>query len=177
LGITITKGQQKIVVPKQPDDINSKPISLVSKISEVDVSNEQLKKIVQKVIAETVKPACENPVATHVKGKNVLVQPFSEAPPGQKINLVDVIDARVGNLASGFMTFEQAKLPWHLNYDEMDYVIEGEFVLEVSGKRVFRAIAGDVIYIPKGCNVVFSSPTYCKIFYVTYPANWAEFSK
>ena len=127
----------------------------------------------QKILSEVLKPACENPKATHVMGKNVVIQPFPEAPQGQKVGLVDVIDARVGNLASGFMTFDHARLPWLLNYDEVDYVIDGDFVLEVEGK-VFRAVAGDVLYIPKGSQVVFSSPTFCKVFYATYPANWAD---
>ncbi|MCO5387332.1 MAG: cupin domain-containing protein [Desulfosporosinus sp.] len=104
----------------------------------------------------------------------MVIQPFLEAPPGQKVGLVDVIDSRVGNLASGFMTFDHSKLPWFLNYDEVDYVIEGEFVLEVEG-QVFRAKPGDVVYIPKGSQVVFSSPSFCKVFYCTYPANWADF--
>ncbi|WP_242832481.1 cupin domain-containing protein [Desulfosporosinus orientis] len=56
----------------------------------------------------------------------------------------------------------------------MDYVIEGDFVLEVAG-QTFRAKAGDVVYIPKGSQVVFSSPNFCKVFYYTYPANWADF--
>ncbi|MHB8075487.1 cupin domain-containing protein, partial [Desulfosporosinus fructosivorans] len=73
-----------------------------------------------------------------------------------------------------FMTFDHSRLPWFLNYDEVDYIIEGDFVLEVEG-QVFRAVAGEVIYIPKGSEVVFSSPTFCKVFYATYPANWAEF--
>jgi len=153
LGVTITKGRQETVSVIAPDD--------------------NLKKTVQKILSEVLKPACENPKATHVMGKNVVIQPFPEAPPGQKVGLVDVIDARVGNLASGFMTFDHARLPWLLNYDEVDYVIEGDFVLEVEGK-VFRAVAGDVLYIPKGSQVVFSSPTFCKVFYATYPANWAD---
>jgi ethanolamine utilization protein EutQ len=33
-----------------------------------------------------------------------------------------------------------------------------------------------VIYIPKGAQVVFSSPGFAKVFYVTYPANWDELS-
>ncbi|HWQ41620.1 MAG TPA: cupin domain-containing protein [Desulfosporosinus sp.] len=155
LGITITKGRQKVVrqsVIAQDDD---------------------LKKAVQKILSEVLKPACENPKATHVVGENVVIQPFPEAPLGQKVGLVDVIDQRVGNLASGFMTFDHSRLPWLLNYDEVDYIIEGDFVLEVEGK-VFRAVAGDVVYIPKGSKVVFSSPTFCKVFYATYPANWAD---
>jgi len=180
LGITITKGRQEIVsqqVSAQSAGQHGNPQSPGKTTAEVigsETQNEDLKKTVQKILSEVLKPACENPKATHVAGKNVVVQPFSEAPPGQKVGLVDVIDARVGNLASGFMTFDHSRLPWFLNYDEVDYIIEGDFVLEVDG-QVFRAVAGDVIYIPKGSQVVFSSPTFCKVFYATYPANWADF--
>ena len=33
---------------------------------------------------------------------------------------------------------------------------------------------GDVIYLPKGSKVVFGTPSRTKIFYVTYPADWAK---
>lgn len=168
LGISITKGRQEIV-SRSGNQINDR-----SRVTESGSLNEELKQAVQKVLGEVLKSPCENPRATHIKGEDVVIQPFREAPPGQKIGLVDVIDARVGNLSSGFMTFDHARLPWLLNYDEVDYIIEGDFVLEVEDK-VFRAKAGDVVYIPKGSKVVFSSPTFCKVLYVTHPANWADF--
>ena len=193
LGITITKGRQEIVgqsvvigqAAGQPSAMRDARSTMhevrnleteprASNLEHRIIHNADLKKTVQKILSEVLKPACENPKATHVVGKNVVIQPFSEAPPGQKVGLVDVIDARVGNMASGFMTFDHSRLPWFLNYDEVDYIIEGEFVLEVEG-QVFRAVAGDVVYIPKGSKVVFSSPTFCKVFYATYPANWADF--
>lgn len=163
LGITISKGRQEIISHNVVGQSFEKP----------ETQKDDLKTVVQKILGEVLKPACVNPKATHVKGETVVIQPFPEAPPGQKVGLVDVIDSRVGNLASGFMTFDHSKLPWLLNYDEVDYVIEGEFVLEVEG-QVFYAKQGDVIYIPKGSQVVFSSPTFCKVFYTTYPANWAD---
>ncbi len=180
LGITITKGRQEIVSQRVIGQSAGQQVELLNERSGASVANDtdhqnaELKKTVQQILSELLKPACENPKATHVVGKNVVIQPFTEAPPGQKVGLVDVIDARVGNLASGFMTFDHSRLPWFLNYDEVDYVIEGDFVLEVEG-QVFRAVAGDVVYIPKGSKVVFSSPTFCKVFYATYPANWADF--
>ncbi|KGK82389.1 ethanolamine utilization protein [Desulfosporosinus sp. HMP52] len=183
LGITISKGREEIIGHNVIGQAGVQLINSESGVKEVSVSSgteatntkdADLKKAVQKILGEVLKPACANPKATHVKGETVVIQPFPEAPPGQKVGLVDVIDSRVGNLASGFMTFDHSRLPWFLNYDEVDYVIEGEFVLEVEG-QVFRAKAGDVLYIPKGSQVVFSSPTFCKVFYCTYPANWAEF--
>jgi ethanolamine utilization protein EutQ len=133
-----------------------------------------LKKKVRKILEETLKPACPNPQALHVRGDQVVIQPFDQAPPGQRIGLTDVVTAKEGNLCAGFMTFDHSKLPWLLNYDEADYIIEGDFVLKV-GDKVFQAKAGDVVYIPKGSQVIFSSPTFCKVFYVTYPANWTDF--
>ncbi len=180
LGITITKGRYEIVSQNVNGQSAGQPVNhqneqqVTSGDIWSDTENADLKKAVQKIMSEVLKPACENPKAMHVVGKNVVIQPFLEAPSGQKVGLVDVIDARVGNMASGFMTFDHSRLPWFLNYDEVDYIIEGDFVLEVEGK-VFRAVAGDVVYIPKGSNVVFSSPTFCKVFYATYPANWADF--
>ncbi|TGE35422.1 DUF861 domain-containing protein [Desulfosporosinus fructosivorans] len=180
LGITITKGRQEIVGQSVSGQLAGQPVNpqnerqVTSGAIGADTQNADLKKNVQKILSEVLKPACENPKATHVVGKNVVIQPFAEAPLGQKVGLVDVIDARVGNMASGFMTFDHSRLPWFLNYDEVDYIIEGDFVLEVEDK-VFRAVAGDVVYIPKGSQVVFSSPTFCKVFYATYPANWADF--
>lgn len=184
LGITITKGRQEIisqnVVGSTGHPVNQatalKETQEINGIPEAVTLNEDLKLAVQKILDEVLKPACENPQATHVRGENVVIQPFLEAPPGQKVGLVDVTSAREANLCSGFMTFDHARLPWFLNYDEVDYIIEGDFVLEVEG-NVFRAKAGDVVYIPKGSQVVFSSPTFCKVFYATYPANWADFCK
>lgn len=174
LGISICKGREEIVGrPARQTNTPQQDVKPALEITEPIILNEDLKKAVQKILGDVLKPACENPRATHVKGENVVIQPFLEVP-GQKVGLVDVITAREGNLCSGFMTFDHSSFPWFLNYDEVDYIIEGEFVLEVEGK-VFRAKAGDVVYIPKGSQVVFSSPTFCKVFYATYPANWADF--
>jgi ethanolamine utilization protein EutQ len=129
--------------------------------------------LVQQVLAEFQHPACANPRATHVKSGSVRILPFKTDVPGLKMGLADVITSREANLAAGFMTFDRSELPWNLTYDEVEYVIEGDYVLTVDS-QVFRAGPGDVIYVPKGSKVVFSSPSFAKVFYVTYPANWEE---
>ncbi len=128
---------------------------------------------VRKVLAELLKPACAQPKVTHVPGTAVVLQPFEQAPPGQNIKLRDIITAREANLAAGFMTFDNAELPWNLTYDEVDYVVEGTFTVATGG-TVYTCVAGDVLYIPKNTRVVFGSPRQAKVFYVTYPANWAD---
>jgi len=121
LGITISKGRQEIVSRSVIGQSVGQQVNQPSSVKEVSISSgnstdagsqsEDLKRAVQKILGEVLKPACENPKATHVKGETVVIQPFLEAPPGQKVGLVDVIDSRVGNLASGFMTFDHSRLP------------------------------------------------------------------
>jgi ethanolamine utilization protein EutQ len=137
----------------------------------INVDVTALKDIITKAIHEHNKPACENPKAMKVDGDKVVMVPFPEAPAGQKVCLTDVITEREGNLGAGFMTFENAELPWTLSYDEVDYVVEGEFTIKTGGK-LYTMKAGDVFYIPKGTSVVFGSPSFGKVFYSVYPVNW-----
>ena len=136
-------------------------------------SDDEIRRIVRAVLEQKSKPACANPRVTYVQGSSVKLEPFDKAPPGQIIHMTDVVTAREGNLAAGFMTFEKSELPWRLTYDEVDYVVEGTFTLKANGKT-YTCQAGDVLYIPKDTHVVFGSPTQTRVLYVTYPANWAE---
>ncbi len=92
------------------------------------------------------------------------------------MEIAEAITWREANLAAGFMTFSNCELSWDMAYDEINYVIEGDYVLRVDGREI-KASPGDVIYLPKGAHVVFSSPGFARVFYVTYPANWEELSR
>jgi len=142
----------------------------------ISVDGSVLKAIITKAILEHNKPICENPKAMKIEGDKVVMEPFTEAPTGQKIGMTDVITEREGNLGAGFMTFDHSELPWTLSYDEVDYVVEGEFTIKTNGK-LYTMKPGDVFHIPKGTSVVFGSPSFCKVFYVVYPANWLSQNK
>lgn len=161
----ITRESRRFVQPEPP-----KPSTAPANIGATDVNE-----LVQKVLAEFQRPACSNPRATHVKGAGIEIPPFGTSVPGLKMGLANVITSREANLAAGFMTFDHSELPWRMTYDEVNYVIEGDYVLKVD-HQVFRAKPGDVLYIPRESQVVFSSPSFAKVFYVTYPANWDELS-
>lgn len=132
----------------------------------------EIRRIVRAVLAEKTKPVCPNPRVIHVPGGSVKLEPFDQAPPGQTIHMKDAVTYQESNLAAGFMTFDKSELPWHLTYDEVDYVVEGVFTLKANGKT-YTCQAGDVLYIPRDTHVVFGSPAQTRVFYVTYPANWA----
>ncbi len=76
-------------------------------------------------------------------------------------------------LGCGVMEMKQTTFDWTLNYDEIDYVIDGHLDIVVGGSIV-SADAGELILIPKGSKIKFSVPNYAKFIYVTYPADWAN---
>ncbi|ENQ3104288.1 ethanolamine utilization protein EutQ [Bacillus sp. 491mf] len=76
-------------------------------------------------------------------------------------------------LGCGIMEMKETTFDWTLNYDEIDYVIEGKLEVIIDGRKV-SAQAGEIILIPKGTKIQFSVPEYARFMYVTYPADWAS---
>lgn len=74
-------------------------------------------------------------------------------------------------LGAGLMEMENTTFAWTLNYDEMDYVVEGELSILIDGERV-TAGPGEVIYIPKGSSIRFSVSGRARFLYFVYPADW-----
>lgn len=74
-------------------------------------------------------------------------------------------------LGAGLMEMEDTTFSWTLNYDEMDYVIEGQLSILIGSERV-TAGPGEVIYIPKGSSIQFSVSGKARFLYFVYPADW-----
>ena len=109
-----------------------------------------------------------------VRGSSVKLGQFTGAGPDLKIGLTDVITGRDGSpMTAGIMSWRREdSFPWALDYDEVDLVLEGVLHITIQG-RVLEGKAGDVLYIPKGSRIVFGTPNRVRVFYVTYPADWA----
>ena len=74
-------------------------------------------------------------------------------------------------LGCGLMEMRDTTFDWRLEYDEIDYIIEGTLTIITGGCRT-TAHAGELIYIPKGSSIQFSVDGYARFLYVTYPADW-----
>lgn len=74
-------------------------------------------------------------------------------------------------LGVGVMEMTDTTFPWTLNYDEMDYVVEGRLDVLVGGEKV-SAGPGEVLYIPKGSSIEFSVTGHARFLYFVYPADW-----
>lgn len=111
---------------------------------------------------------------THVRADAVRLEPFAAGvgPAEMAIRLADVITgARGSPMAAGFMTWKKGSFPWSLTYDEIDLVLEGQLEIR-RDDQVVLADPGDVVYIPRGSEIYFGSPSRTRVFYVTYPADW-----
>ena len=93
--------------------------------------------------------------------------------PEMDVRLSDVVGAQHGlPMAAGVMSLREGSFPWDLDYDEVEYVIEGELHITTADQRVVGR-PGDVIAVPRGSSITFGTPSWAKFLYVTYPADWA----
>lgn len=107
-----------------------------------------------------------------VRGNTVRMDEFFEGNP--RVTYQELIDKNDSNISSGLLVIDHDTYEWTQNYDENDYVIEGTFVVTIDGKT-YTAHAGDCVFMPNGSKVVMGSKDhYCKVFYNTYPSNWAD---
>lgn len=76
-------------------------------------------------------------------------------------------------LGAGIMEMYDTTFDWHLDYDEIDYIIEGTLNIITDG-RTITAREGECILIPKGSDIQFSVFGFARFLYVTYPADWQK---
>lgn len=128
----------------------------------------------------TTAPAADAPYACEkdatglkvVRGNTVRMDEFFEGNP--RVTYQELIDKNDSNISSGLLIIDHDTYEWTQNYDENDYVIEGTMTVTING-RSYHANAGDCIFIPNGATVVMGSKDHCcKVFYNTYPSNWAD---
>ncbi|SCI09737.1 Ethanolamine utilization protein eutQ [uncultured Roseburia sp.] len=71
------------------------------------------------------------------------------------------------------MEMDHTTFDWTLNYDEIDYIIEGTLSIIKNGKKV-TAGPGEIILIPHGSSIQFQVEEHARFLYITYPADWAN---
>lgn len=144
------------------------------------VDDQRLKEIIQQVIAEhsldsTVpfgKAIDAESGVISVRTAEVQPQPFATGKAGDKVYLSDVFSlAESPRLGCGVMEMKASCFDWVLNYDEIDYIIEGRLEIIVNGKKIVGE-KGDTLLIPKNTAIQFSVPDFARFLYVTYPADW-----
>ena len=153
---------------------------------EGDVDFDMICRVVREMLTASGQLATEKQIETSfvkerdpsglllVKADTISCDPFDTGNPKEKVGMKDIVNIREsGNMGAGFMSIDHCDFAWNLTYEEFDYIVEGHLDITINGKT-YKGKKGDVFFIPKDSDIVWHAPDYCKIFYVTYPANWAE---
>lgn len=116
---------------------------------------------------------CDKSGLKVVRGSSVKMDVFDTGNPDANVHFQELVDKDESKMSAGLLTIEDSKFEWELTYEEIDYVIEGTLTIEINGKT-YTANEGDILFVPSGSKVVWGSPNKAKVFYTTYPANWAD---
>jgi ethanolamine utilization protein EutQ len=71
-------------------------------------------------------------------------------------------------LGMGIIECDDMSAEWFLNYDEIFYVLEGNFRCVIDGK-VYEALVGDTIFLPKNTQLLYETTGKAKLMYIVYP--------
>ena len=148
----------------------------------MEINEKMLEKLIRKVLAEYVGGAANGIVKDIEEKSGVLaiktstVKPvkFDTGKEGDNVYLTDVFSLDESpRLGCGVMEMKESTFDWTLNYDEVDYIIDGTLKIIINGKEIVGN-KSDIILIPKNTSVQFSAPDHARFMYVVYPANWSE---
>lgn len=108
-----------------------------------------------------------------VRGSTVKMDVFETGDPNAKAFYQELVNKNESHISAGFLVIDHSQFQWELTYEEIDYVIEGTLTVTIDGKT-YTAHPGDVLFVPSGSKVIWGSPDKARVFYATYPANWAD---
>ncbi|WP_232698501.1 cupin domain-containing protein [Brevibacillus daliensis] len=150
-----------------------------------NIDRKLLEEVVRKIITEKLGDTASQNAVMHrdpsgvasVKLQQVAVDESNRLDTGKSGDVVYTKDIftleESPRLGCGIMEMRATTFDWTLNYDEVDYIIEGRLEIIIDGRKV-SAEAGEVIFIPKNSTIQFCVPEYARFLYVTYPADWAN---
>ncbi|MBR6569192.1 MAG: DUF861 domain-containing protein [Clostridia bacterium] len=139
-----------------------------------DISRSDIESLVRQVIAQLLSTQDDCPVKkVSVPALDVTEEHrMDTGNPADRVWTRDLFTLdQSPRLGCGLMVMERTTFPWTLNYDEIDYVIDGTLSILIDGKSV-TAGPGEIILIPKGSSIQFSAKDKARFLYFVYPANW-----
>ena len=139
----------------------------------MNINKTELEKLVRQIINEKMN-VC---TVKSIKVPEVSVREtdrLDTGNPSHKVYTRDVFTLQESpRLGCGIMEMTDTTFDWTLQYDEIDYVIEGTLNINCNGTTT-TACKGELVLIPKGSQIQFSVSGFARFLYVTYPANWSE---
>lgn len=143
------------------------------------MNEEKLKEIVRMVLEsleeqQTFEREVDSSGVMVVRTDSVVPERFDTGNPNDQVWLKDVLTLEESpRLGAGIMEMKETTFEWTLQYDEIDYIIDGSLSILI-GDQAITGRAGDLIYIPCGSTICFSAHEFARFVYITYPADWQQ---
>jgi ethanolamine utilization protein EutQ len=133
------------------------------------IDPKSLERLVREVVsakltaAGPVQAASQIEGVCFVSGQRLLETPSGPVPVAEKALVAEAIRCGVNTpLSGGYMEWEKASFDRNVEYPEIGIVIEGELHVTVGGKTLV-AKAGDMVFFPKGVQVVYTAPAKVRL--------------
>jgi len=146
----------------------------------MDISKERLMELIRQVVEEVSQEEdgfhkeVDLSGVIRVETSTVKCERMDTGNPNDYVATRDILTLQESpRIGCGVLELDHTSFPWTLGYDECDYVIDGTLDILIDGRCV-RGQKGDILHIPAGSSIQFSTPDHCRAAYFTYPANWAE---
>ncbi|KHK10323.1 cupin domain-containing protein [Listeria monocytogenes] len=143
-----------------------------------DISKELIEQLVKQVVLEKMGQSSKHVDPSGILSVKLPVVEVSEEDrldtgnPSDVVYTKDLVTLEESKrLGFGLMEMKDTTFDWFLDYDEVDYVIEGRLDVVIDGRTV-SAGPGEIIFISKGSQIKFSVTGEARFIYVTYPADW-----
>ncbi|WP_271001105.1 cupin domain-containing protein [Listeria seeligeri] len=143
-----------------------------------DISRDLLEQLVKQVVLEKMGNKTKQVDASGILSIKLPEVKVAEedrldtGKPGDVVYTKDLVTLEESKrLGFGLMEMKDTTFDWFLDYDEVDYIIEGRLDVVIDG-RTISAGPGEIIFIPKGSKIKFSVTGKARFVYVTYPADW-----
>ena len=107
-----------------------------------------------------------------VRGNTVKMDVFDTGDPNATAYFQELVSKEESHISAGFLVIDHSEFAWELTYEEIDYVIEGTLTVTIDGKNIRQCRRCS--FVPSGSKVIWGSPDKARVFYATYPANWAD---
>ncbi|HBI2243592.1 TPA: DUF861 domain-containing protein, partial [Listeria monocytogenes] len=127
-----------------------------------DISKELIEQLVKQVVLEKMGQSSKHVDPSGILSVKLPVVKVSEEDrldtgnPSDVVYTKDLVTLEESKrLGFGLMEMKDTTFDWFLDYDEVDYVIEGRLDVVIDGRTV-SAGPGEIIFIPKGSQIKFS---------------------
>ncbi|MFO7709992.1 MAG: cupin domain-containing protein [Desulfobacterales bacterium] len=129
----------------------------------------RLESLVREAVSAKIGGAGPDPAVSRasgvffVSGQRLLDTPAGPVPVAEKALVAEAIRGGENTpMAGGYMEWEKASFGRSVEHPEIGIVIEGELHLTVGGKTLV-AKTGDMLYFPKGTQVVYTAPARVRL--------------